>query len=629
MATARKKKKEKKLDIFRIFMNNTEAQLAYLDPNFNFVEVNSSYVKGCGHSRKELIGKNHFDLFPNKENQKIFTTVRNSGKPLTFKDKPFVYVNQPEKGVTYWDWSLVPIKRDNSKVEGLVLSLVDVTNHHRLLEKLEAARERATFEELRWKTMMETIPIGVKIVEQISQKIIYANQNIKAIFGYNPIGLSLEQHLRKLKPLASDGRPFSLKNLPVVKALETGKTIKREEIIFTKPNKKLIILTSSAAPIYDNGGRAIAAINIFEDISHQRKVENQIMLANRRLEYLLKTASAVIYTARIDKQIGFTFISDNLVKVAGFTAKQFLSKPSFWLKHVHPQDQDRALAEIKKLEKKGNHIFEYRFLCKDKKYHWMRDEMELISNGNHRSKEVIGFVINIDEQKRLEKQKNEFLSVISHELKTPLASLKAFAQILQKKSKGPYDPKTSYFIKRMDFQINRLADLINELLDITKIRAGKFQLKKTKFNLNKLIEETINDIKLVAAKDYKIVFRPKAKSYVRGNRRRLEQVLLNLIVNAIQYSPKSKIIIIKLTKTNGKVIVSVKDFGIGIPKSEQKHIFKRFYQVNSSAIKRESFSSLGLGLYLSSKIIKDHGGKIWFKSRLNQGSTFFFSLPNK
>jgi PAS domain S-box-containing protein len=82
-------------------MNNTEAQLAYLDPNFNFVEVNSSYVKGCGHSRKELIGKNHFDLFPNKENQKIFTTVRNSGKPLTFKDKPFVYVNQPEKGVTY------------------------------------------------------------------------------------------------------------------------------------------------------------------------------------------------------------------------------------------------------------------------------------------------------------------------------------------------------------------------------------------------------------------------------------------------------------------------------------------------------------------------------------------------
>jgi len=308
-------------------MNNTEAQLAYLDSNFNFVEVNSSYIKGCGHSRKELIGKNHFDLFPNRENQKIFTTVRNSGKPLNFRDKPFVYANQPEKGVTYWDWSLVPIKREGNKVEGLVLSLVDVTNHHRLLENLEAAREKATFEELRWKTMMETIPIGVKIVEQISQKIIYANQNVKAIFGYNPIGLSLEQHLKKLKPLTSSGRPFPLENLPVVKALETGKTIKREEIIFTKPNKKPIILASSAAPIYDNKGEIIAAINIFEDISRQRKVENQIMLANRRLEYLLKTASAVIYTAKIDKHIKFTFISDNITKVTGFTAKQFILNP--------------------------------------------------------------------------------------------------------------------------------------------------------------------------------------------------------------------------------------------------------------------------------------------------------------
>lgn len=623
-----KRKREKKFDIFRAFMENTEAQLAYLDSDFNFVEVNSSYIKGCGHSRKDLIGKNHFALFPNKENQKIFTTVRDSGKALTFKDKPFVYADQPEKGITYWDWSLVPIRNEEDKTEGLVLSLVDVTDHHRLLEKLEAAREKAIFEELRWKTMMETIPIGVKIVEQFSQKIIYANQNIKILFGYDPTGLSLEQHLKKLKPLGTNNNSLSFENLPVVKALETGKTIRRKEIRFMRRNKKQIILTSSAAPIYDNKGKIAAAINIFEDVTHHKKAENQIMLANRRLGYLLRTTNAVIYTAKLDKSISSTFISDNITRVTGFTARQFLLKPNFWLRHVHPQDREQALAEIKKLETKGNHIFEYRLLCKDGQYRWMRDEMELVSNNDHRPKEIVGFMINIDNQKKLENQKDEFLSIVSHELKTPLTSLKAFVQILQKKCNGRCDPNIGYFMERMNFQVDRLANLINELLDITKIKSGKFQLKKTDFDLNSLIKETIDDIRLTIATERKIIFHPKPKSYIQGNRYRLEQVLLNLIINAIQYSPKSKKIIVKLTKTNKKTTVSVKDFGIGIPKDKQKNIFKRFYQVNSLTKKREQFSSLGLGLYISAKIIKDHDGKIWFESQPNQGSTFFFSLPN-
>ncbi len=114
-------------EILQAIIDNTQAQLAYLDPQFDFIHVNTAYAKGSGHSKKELIGHNHFDLFPNAENQAIFERVRDSGEGVEFLAKPFVYVDQPERGVTYWNWTCVPVKDASGRVQGLVLSLLDVT----------------------------------------------------------------------------------------------------------------------------------------------------------------------------------------------------------------------------------------------------------------------------------------------------------------------------------------------------------------------------------------------------------------------------------------------------------------------------------------------------------------------
>ncbi|MBI4330370.1 MAG: PAS domain S-box protein [Chloroflexi bacterium] len=114
-------------DLLNVIVENTEAHLAYLDPEFRFVWVNSTYARGCGHPAGELIGKHHFDLFPNEENEAIFRNARDTGEAVTFRDKPFVFADQPERGVTYWDWTLAPVKDAAGKVRGLVLSLVDTT----------------------------------------------------------------------------------------------------------------------------------------------------------------------------------------------------------------------------------------------------------------------------------------------------------------------------------------------------------------------------------------------------------------------------------------------------------------------------------------------------------------------
>ncbi len=123
--------------ILETIIGNTEAQLAYLDSRFNFVLVNTAYEKSSGYKASELIGKNHFTLFPNPENQKIFEKVRTTGQPVTFKQKPFEYPEQAERDITYWDWTLIPVKDDNGQVQGLVLSLVDVTGHKETEEALK------------------------------------------------------------------------------------------------------------------------------------------------------------------------------------------------------------------------------------------------------------------------------------------------------------------------------------------------------------------------------------------------------------------------------------------------------------------------------------------------------------
>jgi PAS domain S-box-containing protein len=134
--------REREARLLEAILANTASHMAYLDPDFNFLRVNAAYVNGCGHTEAELIGRNHFDLFPDAENQAIFARVRDTGERAEFVEKPFEYADQPERGVTYWNWRLSPVKNAAGAVEGLVLSLTDVTDQVRTRERLVAA-ERA------------------------------------------------------------------------------------------------------------------------------------------------------------------------------------------------------------------------------------------------------------------------------------------------------------------------------------------------------------------------------------------------------------------------------------------------------------------------------------------------------
>ena len=222
--------------------------------------------------------------------------------------------------------------------------------------------------------------------------------------------------------------------------------------------------------------------------------------------------------------------------------------------------------------------------------------------------------------------RDNFLSIASHELKTPITAINlhlyAARKAIQNEKKSKYDRH----IKNVQLQIEKLVSLIDDLLDVSKIQSGKLKISKENTNINQLTREVVQVMR-VTSQDYKITLKGNIKNNILCDRDRISQVLTNLLSNAIKYSPKKKKVDVILTEDKENIGVSVRDFGIGIKKSDQKMIFKRFYRVEGE--EEKTFKGFGLGLYICSEVIKQHKGKIWVESTRGKGSTFHFTLPKK
>lgn len=227
----------------------------------------------------------------------------------------------------------------------------------------------------------------------------------------------------------------------------------------------------------------------------------------------------------------------------------------------------------------------------------------------------------VTERKKMEQLKEEFLSLAAHELKTPLTVMKLVVQSLSYECKQ-YDAPSNILrkINIVDNDINRLAKLINEILDISKLESGVLQLDFKQFSLASLIEETILELRTTGKQ--KISYARHTKILIQADRDRLKQVLINLLSNSIKYSKKDGIIHVKTELSEDLVIVSIKDEGKGIPKEKIPNLFDKFYQVEVA-----SKLGSGLGLYITKEIINKHKGEIWVESEEGKGSTFYFSLP--
>jgi signal transduction histidine kinase len=228
------------------------------------------------------------------------------------------------------------------------------------------------------------------------------------------------------------------------------------------------------------------------------------------------------------------------------------------------------------------------------------------------------------ETENLVYRRDEFFSIASHELKTPVTSLKAYTQLLLMDAEGLLDTEHKTMLERMEIQINKLTSLINDLLDTSKIENGQLVLNKELFILNDLVAEIVEETQDICPSQ-KIIFKNNQPASVYGDKERIRQVINNFMSNAMKYASKSQKIIVTVDKFDDKVTCSVQDFGKGINPEEQDKIFDRFYRV--SGPKLNTFPGLGLGLFICKEVIKLQGGKIGVISQPGEGSTFYFEVP--
>jgi signal transduction histidine kinase len=225
------------------------------------------------------------------------------------------------------------------------------------------------------------------------------------------------------------------------------------------------------------------------------------------------------------------------------------------------------------------------------------------------------------------RHKSEFLANMSHELRTPLNAVIGFSEVLQEEMFGELNPKQMEYVQDIHGSGKHLLSLINDILDLSKVEAGRMELELGPFNLPAALENALTLIRERAARHelgLELKLDPRVGDLV-GDERKVRQVLLNLLSNAVKFTPPRGRIVVAATPANGTVEVSVSDTGIGIAPEDHEAIFEEFRQVGTDyARKREG---TGLGLSLAKRFVELHGGRIWVKSEVGKGSTFTFTLP--
>ncbi len=335
-----------------------------------------------------------------------------------------------------------------------------------------------------------------------------------------------------------------------------------------------------------------------------------------RFKFMLNAMPQQVWTAKPDGNLDY--VNEVVSKDFGKSIEEIVG--AGWQAFIHPDDLENCLTLwMDALTKVTEYMVEFRLLFADGSYKWhLGRAVPLIEQG-----EVtlwLGTNTNIEFQKTNEKRKDEFLSIASHELKTPLTSIKAFNQLMVR----AHDVMgIQQHLKKSSDNIARLEKLIDDLLDVTKITAGKMQYNMEKFNFEVMVDDVVGGFKLIALQ-HEIILESNEPVIYRGDRFRLEQVLNNFLSNAVKYSPNGKKIIINSRNEQDNLIVSIQDFGIGIAKEDVNRLFERYYRVDNTAMR---FEGLGLGLFIASEILKRHKGNFWLESEIGLGTTFFFRLP--
>lgn len=510
-----------------------------------------------------------------------------------------------------WDDGTIRWVRINAKVvfEGaqavkLYGIAADITEEKKVVQRIKASEEKL-------RNLFEKMDQGFCIVEMIfdetSKPVDYRFLECNPVFGeqtglYDAVGKTAKE----LVPDLEDRWPEVYGKVSL-----TGEPIRF--VLGSEAMGRWFEVYSFRADTLDPRKVAI----LFTDITSKKKAEASIREKEERFRILAESLPQLIWVAGPHGEGEYTSLRWNEYCGADVVDQQT------WTNMVHPDDLPAMMTSWNHSLQTGElYTAECRLKNKHGQYLWHVTEGIPLKNSEGKITRWVGAFTNIHEQKTKEQKKDEFISIASHEMKTPLTTAKAYLQLLEMSLEDKSDT-FSIYVAKASSSIQRLHELISEMLDASKIQNGRVNYTITEFDFNEMIDGAVESIQYCTP-SHSIIKIGQSSRRLKGDKNRLQQVVANLLTNAVKYSPDAREVIAELKETEESFVFKVVDRGIGIAKEHLDKIFDRYYRVAEHAI---HFQGLGIGLYISHEIIKRHGGDIWAESEPGEGTTVYFSIP--
>lgn len=380
-------------------------------------------------------------------------------------------------------------------------------------------------------------------------------------------------------------------------------------------------LLANGQPRFRSDDTFAGYISACTDITEQLFIRQQLKDSEQRLQLLANNISQLTWIT--DERGYIIWYNKRWFDYTGTTFEEM--EGWGWEKVQHPDYLERV--KDKWIEKiASGEVFEMTFPLRSKygDFRWFLTRAIPLKDDSGNVLRWFGTNTDITEQKDAEQRMNDFLSIVSHELKTPLTSLYGFLQILNLKAKKAEDEMALKMLDNSDKQVKKMTAMINGFLNVSRLEAGQIYIDKQHFDLAVLVKEMEEEI-LPLYDKHNIIFAPVVTTFVDADRDKIGQVISNVISNAVKYSAQGTSIHVACLTVNGHAEVSVKDQGMGIKPNDRAKLFERFYRVDSEHTK--TIGGFGIGLYLCKEIIERHKGKIWVDSEIGKGSIFWFTLP--
>ncbi|MES2456323.1 MAG: ATP-binding protein [Bacteroidota bacterium] len=595
---------------------------------------NDAYRPSLGTSGKhpKALGQHGADCW-----QEIWPVIKplidqvRSGGEATWQEDALIpiYRNQKMEDV-YWTFSYSPVLDDNGEMGGVLVICTETTPKVKLFNALQDSaqellrtRNAAEKQRDRMERFLLEAPAGICVLDGPDFVYGFINPIYQRIFpGRLLMGKTLINAVPELR-----GQPI----IDVLKNVYTsGQTYEGHALLIPLPDITGVMedhfFNFIYQPKFDLAGEVDGIMVFAFDVTEMVRTDKDLEKTKETLDAAIQAAELGIFGYDIASNV--MEVNDKCRSIFGLPPETEVDFKRDFLALIHPEDMQRTLSLAERWESPDDndeaYDVEFRIKAKDEQQvRWIRARGRVYFNQDHQPIRFTGALLDVTEQKNNEIRKNDFIGIVSHELKTPLTSLNAYIQLLSRTG-IPEDSFASGLLGKMTVQLKKMTTLINGFLNVSRYEAGKIDLVKTHFITKDLLDEIVQELAMTTS-IHEITVECSGVVETLADRDKIASVVSNLLSNAIKYSPEGKVIQISCVQTDNGQLFSVKDQGMGIRAGDLPKLFDRFFRIETDHT--QNISGFGIGLYLCAEIIRLHGGKIWAESEIGVGSGFYFSLP--